>query len=78
MWRRIVWYKLANVSEQSASYIFEVEKYLTTKIISRRESRTLRIGTACSSQTSVNFYQATPRHIPEDFLILIVIMRVRF
>jgi hypothetical protein len=50
MLRRVLWKKFTDVSEA-----------LTASI-----TRTMKIETANTPETSVNFYQTTRRNIPED------------
>jgi hypothetical protein len=53
MVRRVVWYKLADVSEMLTAFI------ISTMI-------TLMMEAVHTSETSVNFYQTTRRNMPED------------
>jgi hypothetical protein len=72
MWRRVVWYKFNDVSEEYTAHIFKFEDK-TKKSASKTllvfaffaQSSTLMMEEVSSSDTWMRFNQTTRRHVPE-------------
>jgi hypothetical protein len=61
MWRRVVCWDAADVSDEHIASFFLLTCWFLLKI-----SSTLEMEAICSSETSIASQQTTRRHIPED------------
>jgi hypothetical protein len=64
MWRLVVHWRSADISEDHIASIFWVQEYAQKN--NQRESRWQLEQATCSSETSVGFQRTTRRQIPEN------------